>query len=62
MICRTKMVAAREISQIEDAIRVTSQTRRKRPSEFFLDYDRLRTGYVTGLTYYKYQNLMFDFK
>jgi len=33
---------------IEEAIRTVALTKRIRPSEFFLDYDRLRSGYVTG--------------
>ena len=34
--------------QVEDHIRTLSLTKRIRPSEFFLDFDRLRSGYVTG--------------
>ena len=35
-------------TQIENNIRTEVQTRRIRPSEFFLDYDRLRSGNVTS--------------
>ena len=35
-------------NQIEHNIRTKVDTKRIRPSEFFLDYDRLRSGYVTG--------------
>lgn len=43
------MAAAVSSNIIEDHIRTTASTKRIRPSEFFQDYDKLRSGYVTGL-------------
>lgn len=40
-------MVANDVTLIEEQIRVSTQTRRVRPSEFFLDYDRLRSGFVT---------------
>ena len=42
------MAAAQVAVNTEENIRTTAQTKRIRPSEFFLDYDRLRSGFVTG--------------
>ena len=44
----TLRMAAAVASGIENGIRTTALTKGIRPSEFFLDYDRLRSGYVTG--------------
>lgn len=41
------MVSA-AMSEVEEKIRNLCLTKRLRPSEFFIDYDRLRSGYVTG--------------
>ena len=43
------------ISDIEQQIRTTALTKRIRPSEFFLDFDRLRSGYVSGQFFYNYK-------
>ena len=37
-----------DVSEIEGRIRTLCLTKRLRPEEFFIDYDRLRSGYVTG--------------
>ena len=42
-------MVASVIDGIERNIRTTAETKRVRPSEFFHDFDRLRSGYVTGL-------------
>lgn len=39
------------VSNIEEKIRSVTLTKRIRPEELFLDYDKLRSGFVTG----KYQ-------
>lgn len=41
------MVAA-AVDKVEETVRTLCLTKRLRPSEFFIDYDRLRSGYVTG--------------
>jgi len=38
---------------VESNVRITVQTKRIRPSEFFLDYDRLRSGYVTETQFFR---------
>ena len=62
------MVAA-IINEVEDKIRNLCLTKRLRPSEFFIDYDRLRSGYVTGtphlhwsLYFSKYSELFIYFE
>lgn len=42
------MTAAAVASNVEDAIRTLVETKRVRVNEFFQDYDKLRSGYVTG--------------
>ena len=37
------------IEGIEDHIRNIALTKRIRPTEFFIDYDQLRSGFVTGM-------------
>ena len=41
-------MAAASVLRLEDEIRTTSLTKRIRPEQFFLDFDPLRSGYVTG--------------
>lgn len=52
-------MAAATVAQIEDQIRTLVQTKRIRPSELFLDYDKLRSGYVTATQFFRclWQNL-----
>lgn len=40
-------------SNVENHIRTTALTKRIRPSEFFLDYDRLRSGFVTFTQFFR---------
>jgi len=42
---------AADVRKIEEDIYNIALTRRIRPSEFFVDYDRLRSGCVTGLSF-----------
>ena len=45
-----KMAAAVGVSPLmSDEIRTLAQTKRIRVTEFFQDYDKLRSGYVTGM-------------
>lgn len=37
-----------DVKKIEEDIHSIALTRRIRPSQFFVDYDRLRSGAVTG--------------
>jgi hypothetical protein len=39
-----------DIKKIEEDIHNVALTRRIRPSQFFVDYDRLRSGAVTGMS------------
>ena len=38
-------------NQIEDEIRNLTLTKRIRPAQFFIDFDNLRSGFVTGMQY-----------
>ncbi len=42
------MACAGDEAALEDLIRTKAQSKGIRPQEFFLDYDKLRSGYVTG--------------
>jgi len=42
-----------DIGKLEHDIRTTAITRRMRPSLFFLDYDRLRSGQVTESQFFR---------
>lgn len=46
-------MGALDVAQIEEQIRTTALTKRIRPSGFFLDYDRLRSGYVTDTQFFR---------
>lgn len=39
---------------LEDKIRITVESSRSRLSEFFIDFDRLRSGFVTSNTYLQF--------
>ena len=41
------MTSAGDASGLEEQIRTTVLTKRIRPEEFFTDYDKLRSGFVT---------------
>jgi len=41
-----------DIAAVEEQIRNTALTKRIRLNQFFLDYDSLRSGFVTGLLLY----------
>ena len=42
------MAAAAAVDNIHNSIRTLSQTKRIRVTEFFQDFDKLRSGFVTG--------------
>ena len=42
------MAAAAVASTIEENVRTIAQTKRIRVSEFFQDFDKLRSGFVSG--------------
>jgi len=44
---------AASVANIENHIRTEAFTKRIRPSEFFLDYDRLRSGFVTFTQFFR---------
>lgn len=46
------MAAAVAASNLENDIRTLAQTKRIRVTEFFQDFDKLRSGFITGLLIY----------
>ncbi|KAK2184430.1 hypothetical protein NP493_266g02009 [Ridgeia piscesae] len=46
-------MATASVLRLEDEIRTTSLTKRIRPEQFFLDFDPLRSGYVTESQFFR---------
>ena len=46
------MAAAAAVDNIHNSIRTLSQTKRIRVTEFFQDFDKLRSGFVTGKDFF----------
>ena len=50
--CYRIMAAAAAVDNIHNSIRTLSQTKRIRVTEFFQDFDKLRSGFVTGKDFF----------
>lgn len=48
IIAAIKMAASAAIDNFHNSIRTLAQTKRIRVTEFFQDFDKLRSGFVTG--------------
>ena len=48
-LLQLRMAAAAAVDNIHNSIRTLSQTKRIRVTEFFQDFDKLRSGFVTGI-------------
>lgn len=45
------MAATAAIDNFHNSVRTLAQTKRIRVTEFFQDFDKLRSGFVTGMTF-----------
>ena len=52
------MTAFKSAASVEEQLRHVTQIKRIRVSEFFKDFDPLRSGYITSKMKFKHQNLI----
>lgn len=52
------MAAFKSAASVEEQLRHVTQIKRIRVSEFFKDFDPLRSGYITSKMKFKHQNLI----